>query len=58
VHALWPHDPVARVDFCNYQSVNDGETNPELTFYTDKARFYMNGHVAPPSRLTLHITVI
>jgi hypothetical protein len=47
VHVLQLCDPVARINFCNYylQSAQVGEIDPELSFFADKAWFYVNGHV-------------
>lgn len=48
VHALQPQDPVSRVNYCNWflQSVHNGEVDPLLTFFTDEAWFYLQGHVS------------
>jgi hypothetical protein len=39
VPAVQPCDSIAKLDFCNYylQPVHNGKTEPELTFFTDKA---------------------
>jgi hypothetical protein len=42
VNALMEHDPVARIQFCTLflWSVQDGEVDPQLVFFTDKASFH------------------
>jgi hypothetical protein len=35
VHAFKEHDPVARINFCDWflQPVHDGKTDPQLVFF-------------------------
>jgi thioesterase domain-containing protein len=39
IHALQPRDPASRVHFCSWflQSVVEGETHPQLAFFSDEA---------------------
>ena len=42
VNGLVEHDPDARIHFCNLflWSVQDGEVDPRLVFFTDEACFH------------------
>jgi hypothetical protein len=42
IHALQPRDPANRVNFCSWflQSVDEGEIDPQLTFFSDEAWFF------------------
>jgi len=42
VNVLMEHDPVARIHFCYLflWSVQDGEVDPQLVFFTDDACFH------------------
>jgi hypothetical protein len=45
VHALREHDPVARINFCDWflQSVHDGEAGPHLVLFSYEAWFSLHG---------------
>jgi hypothetical protein len=47
MHALQPHNPASRVHFCYsfLQSVIEGEIYPQLTFFSNKAWFHLQGYV-------------
>jgi hypothetical protein len=47
VHALKEHDPVARINFCDWflRSVHDGEADRQLVFFSDEAWFSLCGEV-------------
>jgi hypothetical protein len=46
-HALQPRDPASRVRFCSWflQSVVEGEIDPQLTLFSDEARFHTQGYI-------------
>jgi hypothetical protein len=46
-HALQTCDPASRVHFCSWflQSVVEGETDPQLTLFSDEAWFHMQGYI-------------
>jgi hypothetical protein len=46
IHALQPHDLVSRFYFCSWflQSGVKGEIDPQLTFFSDKACFHLQGY--------------
>jgi hypothetical protein len=43
IHALQPRDPAIRIRFCSWflQSVVEGETDPQLTFFSNEAWFHL-----------------
>jgi hypothetical protein len=45
IHAFKEHDPVARINFCNWflQSVHDEEVDPQLVSFLDEAWFSLCG---------------
>jgi hypothetical protein len=47
IHALQPHDPASRVNFSSWvlQSVIEGEIDQQLTFFSDKAWFHLQGSI-------------
>jgi hypothetical protein len=47
IHALQPHNPASRFHFCSrfLQSVVEGEIDPQLTFFSDEARFHLQGYI-------------
>jgi hypothetical protein len=47
LHALKKQDLVARIHFCNWflHSVQDGEVEPQLVFFSDEAWFPLCGEV-------------
>jgi hypothetical protein len=46
IHALQPRDSASRVRFCSWflQFVVGGEIDPQLTFFSDEAWFYLQGY--------------
>jgi hypothetical protein len=44
---LQPRNPARRVHFCNWfwQSVVEGEINPQLTLFSDEAWFHLQGYI-------------
>jgi hypothetical protein len=47
IHALQPHNPASRVNFCHWflQSVIKVEIDPQLTFISDEAWFHLQGYL-------------
>jgi hypothetical protein len=47
IHALKEHDPVVRINFCNWflQSVHDGGVDLQLVFSSNEAWFSLRGEV-------------
>jgi hypothetical protein len=47
MHTLQPHDPDSKVHFCSWflQSVIEDEIDPQLTFFSDEARFHLQGYI-------------
>jgi hypothetical protein len=55
IHALQQRDPASRVHFCIWylQSVVEGEIDPQLTFFSDEARFNLLGYINTQNNLYL-----
>jgi hypothetical protein len=53
IHALQPRDPASRVHFCSWflQSVVEGELYLHLTFFSDEARFHLQGYINTQNNL-------
>jgi hypothetical protein len=47
IHALKPRDSASRTRFCSWflQSVVEGEIDPQLTIFSDEARFHLQGYI-------------
>jgi hypothetical protein len=47
IHALQLCDPGSRVHFCSWflQSVVEGEIDLQLTFFSNEARFHLQGYI-------------
>jgi hypothetical protein len=47
-HALYPRDLAGRVNFFSWvlQSVVEGEIDPQLIFFSDKAWFHLQGYIS------------
>jgi hypothetical protein len=52
-HTLQPQNPASRVHFCSWflQSVFEGETDPQLTFFSDEALFHLQGCAVSARRI-------
>jgi hypothetical protein len=48
MHALQPCDPASRVHFCSWflQSLIKDQTDQQLTFFFEKALFYLQGYIS------------